>query len=253
MMQGAQIAILDIAETQSEHIPPVPTIKYFKCNISDSSSVDSTIKAVADAFGHIDILVNCAGVMDGMERPDALTNEKWDKVMSVNVNGPFYTTRAVVPYFLKNERTPLEGSLPEYDIKGQQHEASPPSKGVIVNIASAAAMGGASAGAAYTASKHALLGLSRSTSWGYRNDGIRCNTVLPGGVATNIYQNSGAYMDETGYAKVKPYHDLQPERLLGGGDIASAVLWLAMPVNKNINGAEVVVDGAWGVSWSRNR
>ena len=245
MTQGAQVAIFDIAESPSEHLPESPAIKYFKCNVASSESVDSTVKAAAEAFGHIDILVNCAGVMDGFERPGDTSNEMWDKLMSINLNGPFYMTRAVMPYFMKNDPKPEPGALPVYDMQGNQHQAPPPSKGVIVNICSVAALGGGSAGTAYTTSKHALLGLSRSTAWMYRNDGVRCNVVFPGGVATNIYANSAVQINPEGMAAVKPYHNTAPSLVMGAGSIASAVLWLAIPSNMNVNGTEVVVDGGW--------
>ena len=77
MMQGAQVAIFDIADSQSEHLPQSLAIKYFKCNVASSESVDATIKAAAHPFGHIDDLVNCAGGLDGFERPRDLTHQKW--------------------------------------------------------------------------------------------------------------------------------------------------------------------------------
>ncbi|RMZ80350.1 hypothetical protein DV738_g2871, partial [Chaetothyriales sp. CBS 135597] len=217
--QGAQVAVLDLAESPSEHIPQTAAIKYFKCDVSSSDSVDQTVKAVADAFGHIDILVNCAGVMDSMARAGDTTNAEWDKVLTINLNGPFYTTRAVVPYFTKNERKADPGAPPAYDTFGNPQPAPPPSKGVIVNICSVAARGGGAAGAAYTASKHGLLGLSRSISWTYRNEGIRANVVIPGGVATNIYANSKVQLDTAGLASFETPRD---ERFDGRGAFTAA-------------------------------
>ncbi|RMD41130.1 hypothetical protein DV735_g3997, partial [Chaetothyriales sp. CBS 134920] len=245
LQQGAQVAVLDLADSPSEHLPQTDDVKYFKSNVSSSDSVDQAIKAVADAFGHIDILVNCAGIMDGMERAGDTTNANWDRIIAVNLSGPLYTARAVIPYFLKNERQSDPGAPPVYDTLGNPHPAPPPSKGVIVNICSVAAIGGGSAGAAYTAAKHGLLGLSRSTSWSYRKEGIRTNVVIPGGVATNIYANSKVQLDPAGMAAVKPFHDLSPNVTLSPGSIASAILWLAAPSNLNVNGAEIVVDGGW--------
>jgi NAD(P)-dependent dehydrogenase (short-subunit alcohol dehydrogenase family) len=183
--------------------------------------------------------------MDGFERPGDTENARWEKVMGVNLNGPFYTTRACIPYFEKNETKAEEGAMSVYDALGNAHPPPPPSKGVIVNICSIASLGGGGAGAAYTTSKHALLGLSRSTAWMYRNDGIRCNAVFPGGTSTNIYANSQVKIDEKGMAAVQPWHNLMPGMSMAPGSIASAVLWLAMPANMNVNGAEIVVDGGW--------
>jgi NAD(P)-dependent dehydrogenase (short-subunit alcohol dehydrogenase family) len=84
-----------------------------------------------------------------IEKIGDISNKIWDRCFAVNVNGPMYLMRACIPQFLKQE-----------------------SKGVIVNVCSVASLRGAAAGVAYTASKHALLGASRSTAWMYANEGI---------------------------------------------------------------------------------
>ena len=86
-------------------------------------------------------------------------NATWNRVFAINVTGPMYLSRLAIRSFLEQE-----------------------SKGTIVNVCSTASLRGSAAGAAYTASKHALLGLSRATAWGYAKIGIRCNAVLPGGM-----------------------------------------------------------------------
>ena len=81
----------------------------------------------------------------------------WDRVIAVNLTAPVKLMRAVLP-----------------TMKEQK-------KGVIVNVASRASFSGASAGLAYTASKHGLVGATKNTAWRFRNEGIRCNAVCPGG------------------------------------------------------------------------
>ena len=140
-----------------------------------------------------------------------------------------------------------------------------PAKGSIVNVGSTASIRGGTAGAAYTASKHALLGLSRNTSWMYRHKGIqsiltamrrayllllvthwltvlkgiRCNIVLPGGVNTNIMENSKQTPDTS---QTGPYLNCIPG-MVEPEDIANTILNVA--TSSGMNGAEVAVDMGW--------
>ena len=121
-------------------------------------------------------------------------------------------------------------------------DAGANTKGAIVNIASVAAVRGAAAGAAYSASKAGLLSLARNTAWMYRHDGIRCNSVLPGGVITNIKGNSGSTFDETKPGSLTPYHMCSPG-VSTTEDIAGAVLY---PITAtSANGAELALDKGW--------
>jgi NAD(P)-dependent dehydrogenase (short-subunit alcohol dehydrogenase family) len=103
-----------------------------------------------------------AGTLDNFLSAHEIDDATWQRVMAVNVDGPLRLSRAVLQRFLER------GS------------------GVIVNVCSQASIRGGTAGFAYTTSKHALLGRTRSIAWLYAGDGIRCNAVLPGGVETNI-------------------------------------------------------------------
>ena len=142
--------------------------------------------------------------------------------------------------------------------------------GNIVNIGSAASISGASAGAAYTASKHGILGLTRNTAYAYGVDGLRCNIVLPGGIETDIMGNSfkdgeaekvvepavgeevGAQqqqvpvwfkkIDQVGLERITPFH----KSMVGttkADDVARAVMFLATA--PSVSGAEITVDKGW--------
>lgn len=196
-------------------------------------------------FGHIDILVNNAGVMDDMSRVADTTNEMWTKVIGVNVNGPFNMLRAVIPHLLKNDPQPAADAPPSITRFGKPGPPRVPSKGSIINICSTASFHGGAAGAAYTTSKHALLGLSRNTAWMYRKEGIRTNAIMPGGAATGIYQNSAVSLNPDGYAALQAYMGCHHDLVIMPDAIANAVLFLANPASENINGAELAVDDAW--------
>jgi NAD(P)-dependent dehydrogenase (short-subunit alcohol dehydrogenase family) len=172
-------------------------------------------------WGRVDILINNAGVMDLFESVADVDNGTWRRVMSINLDGPMYAMRKAVPLML------AQGG------------------GVIINTASVAALGGASAGAAYTASKHALVGLTRSTAFQYAKLGIRCNAIASGGVNTNIMQSvDPAKLDQAALARIGAYHAVNPG-MLEPVDIANVVLFLASDEARHVNGAIVPVDMGW--------
>lgn len=243
LAQGANIVILDIADSPSEYVPS--SAKYIQCNVADESAVTTAIESAASYLGHVDILVNCAGVMDSFALTADTTTAEWTKVIGINLNGPFFTMRATIPHLLKNDPKPAPDAPPAYSNKGEQLPPQPPSKGCIVNVVSVAALGGGYAGAAYTTSKHAVLGLSRSTAWCYRDQGIRVNAVLPGAVATNIYANSKVEMNMQGYGVTAGLRELGPKATLDATKVADAIVYLCSA--EGMSGSEVVVDGGWSV------
>ncbi|KAL2018920.1 hypothetical protein VTK56DRAFT_10287 [Thermocarpiscus australiensis] len=117
---------------------------------------------VVSCRNRIDVLVDVAGVMDNFSSADSVSDEVWDRVVAVNLTVPVKMMRAVLP--LMRERR----------------------DGVIVNVAGTAATSGAVAGVAYTSFKHGLIGATKNVAWHFRNDGIRCNAVLPGAIDSSI-------------------------------------------------------------------
>jgi NAD(P)-dependent dehydrogenase (short-subunit alcohol dehydrogenase family) len=170
-------------------------------------------------FGRIDVLCNNAGVIDTMALPADTSVAEWTRVLSINLTGTFLMTHEVLPHMLK------QGS------------------GVIVNTASEAGIRGGASGAAYTASKHGVVGLTRNVAWAYANDGIRCNAILPGPTATGIAGGIEGF-DEKGKARLLPIISLQ-QRVAAPEQVADAVLFLASDAAAFINGAMVPVDGGW--------
>lgn len=190
-------------------------------NIAKREDAEGLIQRAIAEFGHLDVLVNNAGIMDLMEGVANFKDETFDRVFGVNVYGPFVTSRAAVKHM--KER----------------------GKGAIVNVASVAAVTGASAGAVYTASKHALVGLSRNTAYAYAPFGIRCNTLIVGGVETNIMANADpTKFDHEALAQFGKWHAANP-RTLKPDEVAALSLFLVSDEASGINGAEVAVDSGW--------
>jgi len=190
-------------------------------NVAEEADCAAMIDRATKEFGRLDILVNNAGVMDLFQSVADVDNETWRRVMSINLDGPMFAMRRAVPLML-----------------GQ-------GGGAIINIASVAGLGGGSAGAAYTASKHALIGLSQSTAFQYARLGIRCNTIASGGVVTNIMQSvDQTKLDQAALGRLAPYHALNPG-MLEPIDIANVVLFLASDEARYLNGAVIPVDMGW--------
>lgn len=190
-------------------------------DISDQATAEGLVdKALAD-HGRLDVLVNNAGIMDYMAGVGEMTDEIWTKVLGVNLYGPMFTMRRAVPAMVSSGR------------------------GSIVNIASTAAVSGGAAGAAYTVSKHGLLGLTKNTAWMYATAGVRCNAICPGGTATNISESMPPErLDPKGAARAGAFAALIPA-FLSPDDIANLALFLASDESIHVNGAVITADAGW--------
>jgi NAD(P)-dependent dehydrogenase (short-subunit alcohol dehydrogenase family) len=196
-------------------------VSTFEVDMSDELQVENMIRFASDTYGSLDILVNNAGIMDHFAPVGELDDHVWDKVMKVNVDGPMRAMRSAVQLFLAKK------------------------SGVIINVCSIGGLKGGVAGAAYTTSKHALIGLTKNTGYMYSKSGIRCNGIAPGAVNTNISESIDM-------SKVTP---LVNDRIFSGmalnprtgeaDEIAEAALFLASDAASFINGTILVVDGGW--------
>lgn len=185
-------------------------------DITDQRHIDALI---ADAGARVDVLVNCAGIMDAFLPVGELDDATWERVLDVNLTAPMRTTRAVIASMV------AAGS------------------GSIVNVASAASLHGGASGTAYAASKHGVIGLTRSTAVLYRAAGIRCNAVLPGGVDTNIGATAAPRSDFA-MSVLGPLMSIIPP-VAQPEDLAAAICWLASPDARNVTGALLSSDGGW--------
>lgn len=195
-------------------------------DIASETFVAGLADWVRAEFGAADVLVNNAGISLIVPAEDT-SLAQWQKIMSVNLEGPFLACRAFGAQML------AQGS------------------GSIVNVASIAGLHGVSHRAAYNASKHGLIGLTRTLAveWGGR--GVRVNAVCPGWIKTGMdvtAQESGAYRDDDIINSVPMARFATPE------DVAAAILFLARE-DSFINGVSLPVDGGWisDASWDSLR
>lgn len=187
-------------------------------NVALEADVVRMIDAALNKFKAIDILINNAGVLDDFMPVAETSNALWERVMGINVNGPFYASRLAVLSMLKQ------------------------GKGVIINISSVGGLFGSRAGVAYTTSKHALIGMTKNIAFQYADKGIRCNVIAPGGVNTNI--GAGMQPNPLGFAKLNL--GIQTNVRMGEpGEIAQVALFLASEQSSFVNGTVLVADGGW--------
>jgi NAD(P)-dependent dehydrogenase (short-subunit alcohol dehydrogenase family) len=190
-------------------------------DIADQATAEALVDLAVSTHGRVDVLVNNAGVMDYMQGVGELSDDIWRRVLSINLDGPMFTMRRAVPRMVE------QGG------------------GAIVNIASVGGLEGGAAGAAYTAAKHALVGLTKNTAWMYAPKGVRANAIAPGGTRTNIGETMARErLDPAGAARVGAYTALIPA-YLDPEDIAALALFLASDEARHVNGAIVTADAGW--------
>lgn len=221
--EGARLVITDVvaervAEVTAEVQQGGGTCVGVVGDVSKEADVDRLMDTTLATYGRIDVLCNNAGIMDRFVPVDQITNDHWNQILGVNLNGPFFACRRAIPVMLK------QGG------------------GVIVNTASCAALAGGRGGGAYTVSKHGLLGLTRSIAWFYGPKGIRCNAVCPGAITTGI--GVGGEPNPDGFERMRPYFRTVPPPA-EAMEIANAALFLACGESSYVNGSELTVDGGW--------
>jgi NAD(P)-dependent dehydrogenase (short-subunit alcohol dehydrogenase family) len=197
-------------------------------DVSNEEHVQRITDAVHSHYGRVDVLVNNAGI--SFIRPAELTSvDDWRRVLEVNLTGPFLLCRSFGQRMLERRR------------------------GAIVNVASIAGLAAVADRSAYNASKHGLIGLTRTLAaeWGAR--GVRCNAVCPGWVKTEMDvadQASGSYTNEDIERRVPMARFATPS------DVAEAIAFLADPKQSGfVNGQTLQVDGGWlaDASWESLR
>jgi len=215
---AADLVLEGVEQVVSEITTAGGTAMALRVDVSSAQEVEAMIDTAVTTYGRLDVLVNNAGIMDRVLPVADCPDEVWDRVMGVNLNGPFYACRKAVPIMVK------QGG------------------GSIINTASIASVRGGVAGVAYTSSKHALLGLTKNIAGYYAKDGIRCNAICPGGVATAI--GLGGVPHPEALARLMKVAETAP-RTAQPEEMATIALFLASSESSFVNGAGLVADGGW--------
>jgi NAD(P)-dependent dehydrogenase (short-subunit alcohol dehydrogenase family) len=217
--EGGRVIAVDISQERLDEFKaslPEANIVVVTGDITDDTSVAKIVETAGET---IDCLANVAGIMDNMTPLHEVSDDVWNRVMNVNVLGMMKLSRAVLPKMLA------------------QH------KGAIVNVGSEASIKASAAGAAYTTSKHAVAGLSKSMAFMYGPSGIRTNVVAPGAVLTNI---EAKYDSKLGGDRVNSLLAVMPDAA-EADMLAASITFLLSDDGVNVNGAILPSDGGWSV------
>lgn len=220
--EGARVAVLDRSADALEAVRTALTgagtdVMAIACDVSAPEEVESAITSVVDRFGRLDIAFNDAGVENKAAQTHEIDLAEWDRILNINLRGTFVCMKHELAQMVKQ------------------------GDGVVVNTSSGAGIRGVAGGAAYAASKHAIIGLTRSAALDYAKQNIRVNAVLPGNIETPM-------MDRFTGGDIQKAIDLEPVGRLGRPEeIAEAVLWMASDLGGFVTGAATVIDGGWSL------
>ena len=187
--------------------------------VAGDVSKEDDVKAIVAAAGtSVQGLANVAGIMDDFTPVHEVTDAVWERVFRINVEGIMRLTRAVVPGML---------------------EAG---YGSIVNITSEAGLRGSAAGVAYTASTHAVIGITKNSAVMYGPLGIRVNAIAPGATVTNIEAHFASTMAQQRLGPLMQTVVPKPAQAI---ELAASITFLLSRDGTNINGAVLPSDGGW--------
>jgi NAD(P)-dependent dehydrogenase (short-subunit alcohol dehydrogenase family) len=219
--KGAKIVIVDWHESPEtmESLTNLGAEAIFiKCDVSKSADVKAMVKKTIATFGQLDYAFNNAGI-EGDSAPTAdCTEENWDKTIAINLKGIWLCMKHEIPEMLRQ------------------------GKGTIVNCSSVAGLVGFEGLPAYVASKHGIIGLTKTAALEYAGQGIRMNTVCPGVIQTPMMDRLTGKKKEA----IEQFTALEPVGRMGQPEeIANAVVWMCSDEASFITGHAMVVDGGF--------
>jgi NAD(P)-dependent dehydrogenase (short-subunit alcohol dehydrogenase family) len=222
--EGAHVAVLDVSTANAEAVTDEilasgHVAMALTCDVSDGAQVQASIEAIQGAWGHVDGLVNNAGVIGPVIESARLSLSDVERVLDVNVIGTWLVMSHVIPGMVAR------------------------GGGAIVNMSSALGLRGGAMQSIYSASKHAVIGLTKSAAIEYAASGVRVNAVCPGVIRTPALQGR---IDDGDPAIDSLLAEHPVGRFGTPEEIASVVTWLLSGAASFVTGAVVAADGAYG-------
>ena len=220
--ESARVAIIDLTEEALRQTAAAITAAggealVIACDVSVPEQVEAAVTRTVQAFGRLDIAFNNAGVENKAAPVAEIELSEWDRILDINLRGTFLCMKHEIAQMLK------QGG------------------GVVVNTSSGAGIRGVAGGSSYAASKHAIIGLTKSAALDYATANIRVNAILPGNIETPM-------MDRFTGGDIQKAIDFEPVGRLGKPEeIAEAVLWMSSELGAFVTGASISVDGGWSL------
>lgn len=238
---GANVILVDVQRDQGEALMAQindqaradrqferagPAAHFFNGDVSQPADIEASIQSGILMFGGLQIIVNCAGTVH-VQTLDDYSDNDWDHLMAVNVRSIFLSLRSGLPHLRKNSRS------------------------YVVNLGSISSFVAQASTPAYTASKHAVLGLSRSIALDYAAAGLRCNCICPGITDTPMLRyHLGSSVAERLSARLQR---VPIGRALQAKEIAQAALYFSCEDSAGITGTSLVIDGGYSAAAEWNR
>lgn len=221
--EGARVTILDVDES-AQHLAIAHPGKatFHRCDVSRWAEVEPAVARAIEVYGEVSFLVNNAGIQTYGTCVDC-TEDEWDRTLNVNLKSAFLCSKACIPSMLRG------------------------GAGVVVNLSSVQAFVSQNQVAAYTTSKTAMLGLTRSIAVDYAPK-IRCVAVCPGTVDTPMLRSSLALSPDPA-AVLQECHDMHPVKRVGTPEeVAELIMYLCSEAAGFITGQPIRIDGGLGLS-----
>jgi len=232
--EGAEVIVADVQDEKGKALSESlgSAAAYTHTDVSSESDVKGAVDAAVSSFGRLDCIFNNAGIGQGFIPVEEIENADYERIVAINLGGVFLGMKHAAPVMKR------QGG------------------GSIINTASVAGILAGNGGHIYSATKSAVIGLTRVVATELGESGIRVNAICPGGIITPIFAETGGVGDEAG--KIMEmletvFANVQPIRRPGMPvDIARAALWLASDESTFVNGVSLVVDGGatCGHQWS---
>jgi len=190
------------------------------CDVSNEQEVRDSIRQTIKQFGSLDIVINNAGMVH-IKPLHEYTEREWDRVMNVNVKSMFFAAKHAIPYLRRSGR------------------------GYIVNIGSISSFVGQALTPAYTTTKHAVVGLTKSIALDYAADGIRCNCVCPGITDTPMLREHLDTQPDPSAALATRLRRVPMGVALTPHDVAKTILYFSCEDSSGITGTTMVIDAGY--------
>ena len=217
--QGFRVSALDIDTEGLEELAHSPSIEKYECdiyttNVASRNECHTTIEKIFEMNGRIDVLANVAGIARS-EHLTEVSEDSWNQMLDVNLSGVFWCSQAAIPHLIQ-------------------------SNGSLINVASCSGLMGQAYTVAYSATKGAVIAMTKSMAMEYIKSNIRINAVAPGSVNTKLIDNY-SIPDDVNMDLIKPYMGFrgmaEPE------EISNVISFLVSDDAKRIHGAVITVDG----------
>lgn len=219
---GAKVAVADVADSADETMDLLKQADaqsvYIKADVSKAAEVEAMVNKAVSTFGRLDCAVNNAGIDLGMKPIQDWTEDEWDRTININLKGIWLSMKYEIPQMLRQ------------------------GNGAIVNTSSILGLIGLPHHGAYCASKHGILGLTKTAAAENAAAGLRINAICPGVTATPLYDMAVEANPELGAATVAV---IPMQRVAKMEEVAKASLWLCSDQASYVNGASLGVDGGW--------